>query len=40
MQILNGKLKAARKTLTEALEVDPDDQGARELLTYLDRASP
>jgi tetratricopeptide (TPR) repeat protein len=40
MQILDGKLKAARKTLTEALELDPDDQGARELLTYLDRASP
>jgi tetratricopeptide (TPR) repeat protein len=40
MQILDGKLKAARKTLTAALENDPGDQGARELLTYLDRTSP
>lgn len=40
MQILEGKLKAARRTLNEALEIDPDDEGARELLIYLDRSSP
>jgi tetratricopeptide (TPR) repeat protein len=40
MQILNGKLKSARRTLTEALEIEPDDEGALELLTYLDRTSP
>ncbi len=37
MQILDGKLKSARRTLNEALEIEPDDEGARELLTYLER---
>lgn len=40
MQILDGKLKSARRTLNEALEIEPDDEGARELLTYLERNSP
>jgi tetratricopeptide (TPR) repeat protein len=40
MQILDGKLKSARRTLNDALEIDPDDEGARELLIYLDRNSP
>jgi len=40
MQILDGRLKSARRTLTEALEVEPDDAEARELLIYLDRSLP
>jgi tetratricopeptide (TPR) repeat protein len=39
LQILDGKLKSARRTLDQALEIDPDDEGARELLIYLDRTS-
>jgi tetratricopeptide (TPR) repeat protein len=40
MQILEGRLKSARRTLDKALEVDPNDEGARELWVYLEKHAP
>jgi len=40
LQILSGKPKLARRTLARALQADPGDVAARELLGYLDRGAP
>jgi Flp pilus assembly protein TadD len=40
MQILAGQPKRARKTLAEALALDPANLAAREMLAYLQRCAP